>query len=51
MRRSLERLAADCHGAAGPDCPILEDLIGATDESATASPEPPAVTQVERLSS
>jgi MerR family copper efflux transcriptional regulator len=51
MRRSLERLAADCHGDARPDCPILEDLIGGTDESATASPEPPAVTQVERLSS
>ena len=26
MRRSLERLAADCHGDDHPDCPILEDL-------------------------
>lgn len=26
MRRSLERLAADCHGDDRPDCPILEDL-------------------------
>ena len=26
MRRSLEQLAADCHGDDRPDCPILEDL-------------------------
>lgn len=26
MRRSLERLAAGCHGDGRPDCPILEDL-------------------------
>lgn len=26
MRRSLERLAAGCHGDERPDCPILEDL-------------------------
>lgn len=26
MRRSLERLAADCHGDERPDCPILDDL-------------------------
>ena len=26
MRRSLERLAADCHGDDHPDCPILDDL-------------------------
>ena len=26
MRRSLERLAAECHGDQMPDCPILDDL-------------------------
>lgn len=26
MRRSLERLAAQCHGDMRPDCPILGDL-------------------------
>lgn len=26
MRRSLERLAKDCHGDDGADCPIIEDL-------------------------
>ena len=26
MRRSLERLAAECHGDERPECPILEDL-------------------------
>jgi hypothetical protein len=26
MRRSLEGLAAACHGDDRPDCPILEDL-------------------------
>ena len=26
MRRSLEHLAAHCHGDARPDCPILDDL-------------------------
>ena len=26
MRRSLEHLAAHCHGDSRPDCPILEDL-------------------------
>lgn len=30
MRRSLERLAADCHGDERPECPILEDLETAT---------------------
>ena len=26
MRRSLEHLAASCHGDDRPDCPILDDL-------------------------
>jgi MerR family transcriptional regulator, copper efflux regulator len=29
MRRSLERLAAECHGNQMPDCPILDDLEAA----------------------
>lgn len=28
MRRSLEDLAARCHGDDRPDCPILDDLAG-----------------------
>jgi Cu(I)-responsive transcriptional regulator len=26
MKRTLERLAASCHGDARPDCPILDEL-------------------------
>ena len=29
MRRSLEHLAASCHGDDRPDCPIIGDLAGA----------------------
>ncbi len=32
MRRSLEHLAARCHGDARPDCPILHDLECGTAE-------------------
>lgn len=32
MRRTLERLAADCHGDQRPDCPILDDLEAAEPE-------------------
>lgn len=28
MKRSLEHLAAECHGDERPECPILEDLSG-----------------------
>lgn len=28
MRRSLENLAASCHGDSRPDCPILSDIQG-----------------------
>ena len=28
MRRTLENLAAHCHGDSRPDCPILDDLEG-----------------------
>lgn len=31
MRRSLEHLAANCHGDDRPDCPILDDLEAAHD--------------------
>lgn len=37
MRRSLERLAAECHGDARPDCPILHDLEMAEDDPAQSS--------------
>jgi DNA-binding transcriptional MerR regulator len=30
MRRSLEHLAASCHGTDRPDCPILGGLEGST---------------------
>ena len=30
MRRSLEHLAANCHGDDRPDCPILSELEGAS---------------------
>ena len=30
MRRTLEQLIHHCHGDHRPDCPILEDLSGAT---------------------
>ena len=43
MRRSLEHLAASCHGDDRPDCPIIDDL-GALD---TNSPEPASGSAVE----
>ena len=39
MRRTLERLASDCHGDARPDCPILDDLE-ANEQDSGASGEP-----------
>ena len=33
MRRTLERLAAECHGDERPDCPILHDLEAAEQDS------------------
>ncbi len=47
MRRTLERLAADCHGDVRPDCPILDDLE-ANKHDAGASADPPANRAVER---
>ena len=41
MRRTLERLAANCHGDARPDCPILDDLeAGEHDFGPAAEPRP-----------
>lgn len=39
MRRTLERLAAECHGDERPDCPILHDLE-ATDQDLDQPSEP-----------
>ena len=44
MRRSLERLAADCHGDDRPDCPIIEELGSPESQQAR---EPAASAQVE----
>ncbi|WP_209436961.1 Cu(I)-responsive transcriptional regulator [Methylobacterium variabile] len=40
MVRTLSDLAEHCGGDHRPDCPILDDLAGAGDESAVASPAP-----------
>ena len=47
MRRTLERLAAECHGDERPDCPILHDLEAADEESDQPS-EPARPRPVER---
>lgn len=47
MRRTLERLASDCHGDARPDCPILDDL-GANEHDSGAPAEPRPRRAVER---
>lgn len=47
MRRTLERLAADCHGDARPDCPIIDDLEAA-EHDLPASTEPRPRRAVER---
>lgn len=51
MRRSLERLAAECHGDGRPDCPILEDLEGSSEGRSADEQEPGAVRAVEPLRS
>ena len=47
MRRTLERLATECHGDARPDCPIIDDLEAAEHDFAGAT-EPPPARPVER---
>ena len=42
MKRTLEHLAAHCHGDARPDCPILDDLAA---NAADARPLAPAKRQ------
>ena len=51
MRRSLERLAAECHGDERPDCPILDDLEGSIGEAPAEEQEPPVAREVEPLRS
>jgi Cu(I)-responsive transcriptional regulator len=48
MRRSLERLAADCHGDDRPDCPIIHDLEGSDAAGSVRPSEPPPPIEVER---
>lgn len=48
MRRSLERLATECHGDDRPDCPILDDLEAPEAEHSVELPEPPDRRKVER---
>jgi Cu(I)-responsive transcriptional regulator len=45
MRRSLEHLAASCHGDERPDCPIIDDL-----ESSGRTREPAGLVDVEGTS-
>ena len=47
MRRTLERLATECHGDARPDCPIIDDLEAAEEDFA-GSTEPRRARPVER---
>lgn len=46
MRRTLERLAAECHGDQRPDCPILDDLE-AVEQVSNQPSEPPRTRVVE----
>ena len=41
MRRTLERLISACHGDDRPDCPILDDMAGAS--TATGSKRKPTM--------
>lgn len=50
MRRSLERLAAECHGDDRPDCPILEDLEALREQRPAEQPEHKRRAEVERTS-
>ncbi|MGE5564461.1 MAG: Cu(I)-responsive transcriptional regulator [Bacillota bacterium] len=47
MRRTLERLAAECHGDERPDCPIIDDLEAAEQDLGQPS-EPASSRAVER---
>ncbi|MFN3415906.1 MAG: Cu(I)-responsive transcriptional regulator [Caldimonas sp.] len=39
MKRTLERLAAHCHGDERPDCPILDDLAADAAPSGSHTPD------------
>lgn len=47
MRRSLERLAASCHGDDRPDCPIIHDLESGNTTTDELLMEPTPSSQVE----
>lgn len=47
MRRSLEQLAASCHGDDRPDCPILVDLEASGSDRLDQRPEPRTLQKVE----
>lgn len=47
MRRSLEELAAECHGDSRPDCPILHGLEAADQCEQAEVGEPPRSRAVE----
>ena len=49
MRRSLEHLAASCHGDDRPECPIIHDLEASDDERRSAIREPRNCAEVEGL--
>jgi MerR family copper efflux transcriptional regulator len=38
MARALRHLAGHCHGDGRPDCPILDDLAGPSDEAGKRAP-------------
>ena len=50
MRRSLERLAASCHGDDRPDCPIIHDLESSNTTTDELLMEPTSSSQVEATS-
>jgi Cu(I)-responsive transcriptional regulator len=47
MRRTLERLAADCHGDGRPECPIIHDLEFGEMQGPDEASEPTSAAQVE----
>lgn len=50
MRRSLERLAAECHGDHRPDCPIIQELESAPGTGERKLMEPMIAAKVEGAS-
>lgn len=48
MRRSLEHLAACCHGDDRPECPIIDDLVTGDSSEALQLSELVSIREVER---